>query len=263
MKNRRRYTVLVADRSSGVVRRFTISLRTTAWIVGTVLMLPVLIGLGAKWSAHSEIGQLQTTNATLQIENGNFRASTGELTTQIQSLEGVIDELGARASLDPEQAQAMRQLPALIKQKAAGGNAQANAAISNVVSTLTATPEDTFSVLKTVLQGLESRLRYVRHDVEQQEQLAAATPSIWPAHGWITGTFGGRPDPFTGEPAFHQGIDISTEKGQPIYATANGTVESAAFSGRLRQSDRASSRLRPLDALRAPERVQRQGRDSR
>jgi len=73
---KRRYTVLVADRSNGVVRRFTISLRATLSIVASILMLPVLIGLGAKWSAATEIGQLQTTNSTLQIENGNFRATT-------------------------------------------------------------------------------------------------------------------------------------------------------------------------------------------
>ena len=86
-------------------------------------------------------------------------------------------------------------------------------------------------MLRTLLQGLESRLRNVRKDVERQEALAAATPSIWPAHGWLTGTFGGRSDPFTGEPGFHQGLDISTEKGQPVYATADGQVESASYTG--------------------------------
>jgi murein DD-endopeptidase MepM/ murein hydrolase activator NlpD len=86
-------------------------------------------------------------------------------------------------------------------------------------------------VLRDLLQGLESRLNFVRHDVEQREALANATPSIWPTHGGLTGFFGGRSDPFTGEPGFHQGIDISTEKGQPVYATADGVVESAAYSG--------------------------------
>jgi murein DD-endopeptidase MepM/ murein hydrolase activator NlpD len=71
----------------------------------------------------------------------------------------------------------------------------------------------------------------VRRDVERRELLASATPSIWPAHGWLTGTFGGRSDPFTGEPGYHQGIDISTEKGQPVYATADGTVEGASYTG--------------------------------
>ena len=84
-------------------------------------MLPVLIGLGAKWSAGTEIGELQVTNSALQVENGNFRATTGELTTQIQSLEGVIDRLGVRASLDPEQARAMQQLPAVVKARPPAG----------------------------------------------------------------------------------------------------------------------------------------------
>jgi len=227
----RRYTVLIADRSSGVVRRLTISLRTAALVTTSVVVLPLLIGLGARWSTGYERHQLQTMNDALQIENGNYRETTGELTTQIQALEGVIDELGARSALDPAQARAMAKLPAVVKAKAAGGSAQANAAISNVISTSFNSPEDTFGVLRTLLQGLESRLRNVRKDVERQEALAAATPSIWPAYGWLTGRFGERSDPFTGESGFHQGLDISTEKGQPVYATADGKVESASYTG--------------------------------
>jgi murein DD-endopeptidase MepM/ murein hydrolase activator NlpD len=230
----RRYTVVIADRSNGVVRRVTISLRVVTAVVTGALMLPVLIGLGAKWSASLEIHQLRATNDALQGENGNYRETTGELTTQIQSLENVIDELGARAALDPAEARAMQKLPAVVKARAAGGTASqtsASAALSTVFSASLISPEDTFGALRGLLQGLENRLRYVRRDVENQEKLAAATPSIWPARGWLTGSFGGRPDPFTGEPAFHQGLDISTEKGQPVYATADGRVESAATTG--------------------------------
>jgi murein DD-endopeptidase MepM/ murein hydrolase activator NlpD len=86
-------------------------------------------------------------------------------------------------------------------------------------------------VIRTLLTGLESRLRSVRGDVERRAALAAATPSIWPAHGWLTGSFGKRPDPFSGEQGYHQGIDISAAKGQPVYATADGVVESAAYAG--------------------------------
>src|SRR5262245_23361429 len=228
----RRYTVLIADRATGVLRRVTISLRAAVAIVATVLMMPVLIGLGAKWSARVEISQLKATTAALQIENGNYRQTTGELTTQIQSLEDVINELGARASLDPAQARAMQKLPSVVKSRAAGGGSQPNAAISGVLSTTSlVSPEDTFGVLRNLLQALESRLLYVRRDLERQEALAGATPSIWPTYGWLTGRFGQRSDPFTGEPAFHQGLDISTEKGQPVYATANGVIDSAAYTG--------------------------------
>jgi murein DD-endopeptidase MepM/ murein hydrolase activator NlpD len=227
----RRYTVLIADRSSGVVRRVTISLRPTLAIIAVVLTLPILIGLGAKWSVRAEMEQIRVVNSTLQEENGSYRAATGALTSQIQSLEGIINDLGPRATLEPEQVRAMQKLPAVVKNRAAGGSLNSNLAVTDILPSYLTSPEDTFGVLREVLGGLESRLRNVRKVVERREQLAAATPSRWPAHGWLTGYFGGRSDPFTGEAGFHQGIDISTEKGQPVYATANGTVESAAYSG--------------------------------
>src|SRR5437660_11547995 len=227
----RRYTVLIADRSSGVLRRLTVNLRPVIASVCGVMMVPILIGLGARWSARTEIDQLRGSNTLLQVENASYRAATGELTTQIQSLEGVIDDLGARASLDPAAAHAMQKLPAVVKSRAAGGTSPANAALASVMAASSSMPQRTFGVLRDLLQGLENRLRYVRTDVERREPLAAATPSIWPAHGWLAGTFGGRSDPFSGEPAFHQGLDISTEKGQPVYATADGVVESAGYTG--------------------------------
>ena len=226
----RRYTVVIADRSSGVVRRATISV--VPWVAGVlgIFALPILIGLGARWSVQSDLARLRTTNAALQVENGSYRVATGELTGQIQSLEDVINDLGEHATVDPEQARAMQKLPAVIKSRATGG-ASTNTTVSELSKLAMNSPEDTFGVLRDLLQGLETRLSSVRRVVERREELAAATPSIWPAHGWLTGTFGGRSDPFTGEPGFHQGIDISTEKGNPIYATADGTVEAAAYTG--------------------------------
>ncbi len=213
------------------MRHVTVNVRATILMVAGILALPVLMGLGARWSAHQEIDQLRGANSMLLVENGSYRAATGELTTQIQSLEGVINDLGARAALDPNQARAMAKLPAIVKSRASGGSSVASAAVSEIAAAAFATPEDTFGVLRNLLQGLESRLRYVRKDVERREALASATPSIWPAHGWLTGTFGGRSDPFTGETGYHQGLDISLEKGSPVYATADGTVEAAAYNG--------------------------------
>jgi murein DD-endopeptidase MepM/ murein hydrolase activator NlpD len=226
----RRYTILIADRSTGVVRRLTIELRATLAVVAIVLLIPILIGLGAKWSAVAEINSLKLTENQLEIENGNYRVATGDLTTQIQSLESVINDLGERAKLDPEQARAMQRLPAVIKARAVGGGSTATALAALAPSALTS-PEDTFGVLRNLLNGIEDRLSSVRVDVDRREALAEATPSIWPAHGWLTGTFGGRADPFTHEPGFHEGIDISSDKGDPVYATADGVVETAAYTG--------------------------------
>ena len=227
----RRYTVLIADRSTGVVRRVTISLRSVAVVAGGVLMVPALIGLGARWSASLELHQLQATNTALTLENGNYRDTTGELASQIQSLEGVIDELGSRSALDPAQASAMAKLPAVVKNRAVGGTSQTNAAISTVLSTSLVSPEDTLGVLRTLLSALETRLSSVRKGVERQEKLAAATPSIWPAKGWLTARFGGRSNPFTGESEFPRGSISPRRRVSPSYATADGKVDSASYEG--------------------------------
>jgi murein DD-endopeptidase MepM/ murein hydrolase activator NlpD len=92
-------------------------------------------------------------------------------------------------------------------------------------------PEDTFGLLRDLLAGLESRLRLVRSDVDRRNALAAATPSIWPAHGWLSSTMGMRTDPFTGERDYHQGLDIAADRGAPVYATADGTVRQASYQG--------------------------------
>jgi murein DD-endopeptidase MepM/ murein hydrolase activator NlpD len=164
------------------------------------------------------------------MENTHFKAATGELATQITALQGVIDELAVRANLDPASARAMQKLPAVIKDRAMGGGPTAFDR-SALMATSFSSPEDTFGILREVLGKLESRLRIVRTDVERREALAAATPSILPTIGWISAGFGNRADPFTGEPAYHPGLDISADKGQPVRATASGMVESAEWSG--------------------------------
>jgi murein DD-endopeptidase MepM/ murein hydrolase activator NlpD len=57
----------------------------------------------------------------------------------------------------------------------------------------------------------------------------ADAPSLWPVVGPITSSFGEREDPFNGEGAFHQGIDISSSFGTPVRATADGVIMTAAL----------------------------------
>jgi murein DD-endopeptidase MepM/ murein hydrolase activator NlpD len=50
------------------------------------------------------------------------------------------------------------------------------------------------------------------------------TPSLWPVIGHLTGHFGERMDPFSGEGAFHTGVDISSQYGDMVRASADGVV---------------------------------------
>ena len=58
-----------------------------------------------------------------------------------------------------------------------------------------------------------------------------ARPSLWPVEGVLRSAFGGRSDPFSGEGAFHTGIDLSVPKGTPVHVTADGVVASAGWAG--------------------------------
>lgn len=51
-----------------------------------------------------------------------------------------------------------------------------------------------------------------------------STPSIWPVIGHLTAGFGERMDPFSGEGAFHTGVDIAAQYGDAIRVTADGVV---------------------------------------
>ena len=55
----KRYTILFADRSTGVVRRITISLRAIMAVSASLLAVPVVLGVGARASVDAEVRRLQ------------------------------------------------------------------------------------------------------------------------------------------------------------------------------------------------------------
>jgi murein DD-endopeptidase MepM/ murein hydrolase activator NlpD len=236
MKPSRRYTILLTDCRTGVERRATVSLRPAAFAVCVIAAAPVLIGMGAAWKAYDSATGLRVSHQSLEIENANYRQATAALAGQIESLQAAIGDLGDRAALDPNLARAMNRLPAIVKSRAMGGTlpgATLKEQDTRYAQTLAAlaSPDDTFGLIKSVLSGLESRLQLVSRNVEQLNALAAATPSMWPAYGWLSSSMGPRRDPITGGADYHKGLDIAGERGEPVYATAAGTVRHAGRQG--------------------------------
>jgi murein DD-endopeptidase MepM/ murein hydrolase activator NlpD len=222
----RRYSIVLADRTSGVVRRFTIPVWPTLAGAAFTLALPILIGLGARWSAHAALDDLTADNVRLTLENDNYREATSQLASQISALQAAVDEIGVTAAVDPAASRAMDKLPAAVKSRAIGGAEIASALINQAVSGDTA-----FTVMRDVLGAIGDRLDAVRSGVERRRSLADATPSIWPVAGWLTSAFGGRRDPFTGDRSFHPGLDISASYGDPVLAPATGTISVYPKSG--------------------------------
>jgi murein DD-endopeptidase MepM/ murein hydrolase activator NlpD len=223
----RRYTFVIADRQTGAVRRLTLSLWPTLGVIAALFALPVLMGLGARWSVSATIGDLQTTNAALRVENASYREATGQLAGQISALQTAVDQIGERATVDPNASRAMDKLPAIVRSRAMGGASRA--ALGPMIGA--GSTDAALGVLSELLGVIGSRLDSVRDSVERRHALASATPSVWPVAGWLSSSYGKRTDPFTKGPDFHPGLDISADYGQPVLATGDATVITAGANG--------------------------------
>jgi murein DD-endopeptidase MepM/ murein hydrolase activator NlpD len=77
------------------------------------------------------------------------------------------------------------------------------------------------------------RVATTRAQLEKLNRTLALVPYRKPVVGEVefTSGFGVRSDPFLGRPAMHTGLDFRAATGDPIRATANGRVTSAAYAG--------------------------------
>ncbi len=85
-------------------------------------------------------------------------------------------------------------------------------------------PQGSIQGLIQRAQNAETNLSLAINASESKLVELAMTPSILPAAGWMSSPFGMRTDPFTGNVQMHWGIDISTNEGNPVKATADGIV---------------------------------------
>src|SRR5690606_13684750 len=165
----KRYTILVADRRTGVVRRFTLSLRP-AIVAATVLaLIPSLVALGAVTRARWEAEVWEAQRASLVLENESMRVATGALAEQVDTLQTAIDDIDAFRPSDAEAA-AMARLPKRVRQRALGG-AEMSPALLQRLNGPSATP-DGMGVLRQILGTLASELESAKPQIARQAALA-------------------------------------------------------------------------------------------
>jgi murein DD-endopeptidase MepM/ murein hydrolase activator NlpD len=71
----------------------------------------------------------------------------------------------------------------------------------------------------------------IKDYLSQQRDNYVATPKGWPIVGRISSPYGYREHPTTGIGDFHSGMDIASEPGTAVKATADGIVSFAGWSG--------------------------------
>jgi murein DD-endopeptidase MepM/ murein hydrolase activator NlpD len=114
------------------------------------------------------------------------------------------------------------KFPDALKEVGVGSGTSSGQAVQ-----ITPPPVDPSSSLQKIAEkaeGLEQNLNTLVKFFEDKANILATTPSIWPTRGYLSSAFKWRDDPFTGIWTFHAGLDVATPAGNPVVATADGTV---------------------------------------
>ncbi len=164
---------------------------------------------------RSRITSLRGENKLVAQELDRIERELTALTQQIDTLQEYDQKLRTYASLEPLN----RERPDL---GIGGGvsSADSNRSDLNDLEQLRLALDD--MVRRAQIQNQSFRDLLTVFD--QRTYARSHTPSIMPIQGWFMSGFGYRLDPFTGIIKMHEGLDIATPHGQPVFTPSDGTV---------------------------------------
>jgi len=186
-----------------------VSLVTSSLCLSTFFSVQYFTSL----SQTHELTKLRRENRDLQTANEQFSKSVESLRTQLHTVEDRTRKLAIIAGINTLDDGS---------QGGVGGLRPADLGDNPY--------RDDLDKMAFRSRRLEKDLSVVQQKLVEQVEILSSTPSIAPVRGILTDGFGGRQDPFTGEPGTHNAIDISSAVGQPVHAPADGIVVKADWA---------------------------------
>ena len=204
----------LAHPGSGKIKRIQVKYRTIVMLTSAILLV-TLAGLGA-FSSYmrmflkvSHYNELRANFDHLRNRYAHLQQLSKQHNQQMASLESLASEISVSYGINQPSA-----------------------------SETSPMDDDFASTDKNVKESIEefnflksANYSHIYHHYASKWQ-SNIEPTLWPVVGTIRSPFGGRSDPFSGEGAFHTGIDIAVPPGTSVHVTADGTVQAAGYSGR-------------------------------
>lgn len=206
------------------------TLITLAVLVVCVLGFSCFLGVSytGQRIREADLRSLEERNQILSEELTSLQGSLAQYKSQMKENVALEEQLRLTANLEP--------IPPEARLMGVGGSQRYSTAH---MQALTHRERTDVTRMTERVDQLVRQAGLTRESLgEVQEALAAdrvkwaCIPSIRPVDtGFYSSGFGRRTDPFTGRIAMHWGLDICTWKGEPVYATADGTVIKAKSDG--------------------------------
>jgi murein DD-endopeptidase MepM/ murein hydrolase activator NlpD len=218
------YTFFIASSASGGMRR----VRVPFYVLHALTLLAIVGGItvAAGMGSYSRMLWKATSYNSLRRQQDSLKQQYVKLQTQVVDTD---QRLNSLQSLAGEVAMAygitrFRQTPFGLTDAAPEPEAQFRQSV------------DEFSYLEKNATAVSMSSAGMRLLPTAQLSTLGIVPTLWPVIGQITGHFGERLDPFSGEGAFHAGLDIASHYGDVVRATGDGViteVDERAGYGRL------------------------------
>lgn len=210
-------SIIIIPHNKGKQRTFTLSRRTFKVLrIGVPLIFVFLVMLFIDYlsirGVRQEYHALQAENAQQKNIMTEYKNSIDELENTIRDFEQYRQKLNVMAGLKSEET--IGDEPGL----GGPGSGQVPALPDHVQDLAR------LEGINHKAEGIQDNLLTLTKFFEDQTIVLAQTPSIMPTQGYWASPFGTRTDPFTGKKAFHPGVDIATQYGNPVIATADGIV---------------------------------------
>ena len=210
------YTFFIASSERGSVRkiRLPIYILHVLMILAIVGGATVLAAVGSYTRMLWKVGKynaLRREQDTLKRRYQQLQATVKDTNQRLSSLQSLATEVAMTYGF-----MRFRESPFGLNEVGAGAALEPQAAFEQSVEQFNFLKKNATAVALAT-EGLRLMPRPGLGD-------AASTPSLWPVIGHITGSFGERLDPFSGEGTFHAGVDISSQYGDEVRVTADGVV---------------------------------------
>jgi murein DD-endopeptidase MepM/ murein hydrolase activator NlpD len=202
-------TIIFVPHARARFRKLTISTRFLAVASGSVAAV-LLAAVGFAWAYFASAGRDREYRFAM-AENARLRSTTKDLHQRLDGISRRMSDFEART----------RRLAIV-----AGLTDSARNGVGGPV----VAPEDNPDWNRQS-DLLDTRLSLLENQFSRRSAQIASTPTVWPVRGAVSSGYGLRTDPFDSRTSVHEGIDISTSRGEPVLATADGKVLLSGWAG--------------------------------